>query len=257
MPVPELAGLTDVGRRHPWNEDAMALGAKPNAYVLVVCDGVSSARDSQRMAQLASELTRDRLMDLADTDPVEGMRLAIQAAHEALCAVPEPDSVEAVGPKSQAPGCTIVAAHVDAAHATIGWVGDSRAYGLHADRDELLTHDHSWFNEVVDSGAMSPAEAAQAPERNAITRCIGPLGQDEPGQVPEVDVVVCELDSGQLLLLCSDGLWKYASEPGELARLAQAAPSGMQPIDIARHLVEYANQCGGTDNITAAVLKVP
>ena len=87
-------------------------------------------------------------------------------------------------------------------------------------------HDHSWFNEVVDAGEMTPEQAAQAPDRNAITRCLGPLGQDDPGQMPEVDVVACQVEAGQMLLLCSDGLWKYASDPAQLAPLVCSEPTG-------------------------------
>jgi serine/threonine protein phosphatase PrpC len=100
---------------------------------------------------------------------------------------------------------------------------------------------------------MSVEDAARSPDRNAITRCLGPLGVDAPGQMPEVDVEGCDVATGEMLLLCSDGLWKYADEPAELAQLATAA----LPLDIARHMVTYANERGGSDNITAAVLRLP
>ena len=261
-PVPELAGLSDVGRHHPWNEDAMSLAAEVtdgvSTYILVVCDGVSSARDSQLMARLAAEVTRARLLEFAGTDAVDGMRDAILAAHRAICAAPDPDPDRTVARgKTQDPGCTIVAALVRTGCATIGWVGDSRAYRLADSGGEALTHDHSWFNDVVDSGVMTAEQALHSPQRNAITRCLGPLGVDGPGQEPKVDVVVCELSPGQMLLLCSDGLWKYAAEPADLARQTQELPADSLPLDLSRHLVGYANQCGGSDNITAAILKVP
>jgi serine/threonine protein phosphatase PrpC len=261
-PVPELAGLSDVGRHHPWNEDAMSLGAEvrdgQTTYVLVVCDGVSSARDSQLMARLGAEVTRARLLGFAGGNAEDSMREAILSAHHAICNAPDPDPDRTVARgKTQDPGCTIVAALVVSGRATIGWVGDSRAYRLAGAGGEALTHDHSWFNDVVDSGAMTAEEASHAPQRNAITRCLGPLGVDGPDQDPQVDVVGRDVASGQLLLLCSDGLWKYAAEPADLARLAQSPSEGGLPLDISRHLVSYANECGGTDNITAAILRVP
>jgi serine/threonine protein phosphatase PrpC len=261
-PVPELAGLSDVGRHHPWNEDALSLAADIRdgqpIYVMVVCDGVSSARDSQLMARLAADVTRARLLELTDGDPVDGMRQAILQAHRAICEAPDPDPDRTVARgKTQDPGCTIVAARIQAGQAAVGWVGDSRAYRLVGSGGDALTHDHSWFNDVVDAGIMTAEEAAHAPQRNAITRCLGPLGVDGPGQEPQVDVVACEMSPGQMLLLCSDGMWKYADEPADLARLAQALPESALPLDVSRHMVDYANQRGGSDNITAAILKVP
>jgi serine/threonine protein phosphatase PrpC len=268
-PLPTLGGVCDRGRRHPWNEDALSLGtevvgdpesASETVHVMVVCDGVSSARDSQRMAQVAAEVTRARLLESARSqlDPNLAMRQAIAAAHAAVCAVAAEDEAllkEDDPAKPQAPGCTIVAALVHGGRATVGWVGDSRAYRFAADAADLLTHDHSWFNEVVDSGSMSPEEAAQAPERNAITRCLGPLGVDGPDQVPEADVVACDVSPGQMLLCCSDGLWKYTADPAELGALVRdlAAKSPL-PLDISRQLIEFANARGGSDNITAAIL---
>jgi serine/threonine protein phosphatase PrpC len=261
-PAPELAGLSDVGRRHPWNEDALSLAAGVHdgqpVYILVVCDGVSSARDSQFMARLAADVTRDQLLKFEGNDPGDGMRQAILSAHRALCESrdPDPDRTVVRG-KVQDPGCAIVAARVHAGHATIGWVGDSRAYRLSGQGGAAVTHDHSWFNEVVDAGVMTPEEASQAPERNAIMRCLGPLGGNGPRQEPQVDVVDCALSSGQMLLLCSDGLWKYAAQPSDLARLVQLLPAIAPPLDVSRLMVDYANQCGGSDNITAAILKMP
>ena len=261
-PAPELAGLSDVGRRHQWNEDALSLAAAVHdgqaVYILVVCDGVSSARDSQYMARLAADVTRDRLLEFTGSDPVDGVRQAILAAHRAICESRDPDpNRTVVRGKAQEPGCTIVAARVHAGHATVGWVGDSRAYRLSGLGGVALTHDHSWFNDVVDSGVMTPEEASHAPERNAIMRSLGPLGVDRPGQEPQVDVIACEVSSGQILLLCSDGLWKYAPEAADLARLAHLLPASAPPLDISRLMVDYANQHGGSDNVTTAILKVP
>jgi serine/threonine protein phosphatase PrpC len=261
-PAPELGGVSDRGKRHGWNEDALALAAEDvgePVQVMVVCDGVSQARDSQRAAQVAAETTRACLLEAARTalDAKLAMHRAVQAAHEAICALPEAPDPTADAARSQAPGCTLVAALVRNGQATIGWVGDSRAYRLAPDLAQLLTHDHSWINEVVDSGEMTAAEAAASPNRNAITQAVGPLNFDDDGtaQPPKADVVSCDLLPGHMLLLCSDGLWKYAAEPQRLAELLGQQPRGTAPLNLSRHLVDFANTCGGTDNVTAAIYR--
>jgi serine/threonine protein phosphatase PrpC len=261
-PVPQLAGVTDRGQRHAWNEDALSLAAErldEPAYVAVVCDGVSQARGAQQAAQTAAEVTRGRLLEAAraNANPTAAMHQAILAAHVAVCALPDDEERIPDPAKDQPPGCTLVAALVRDGHATIGWVGDSRAYRLAPDLTQLLTHDHSWFNAVVDAGEMSPLEAAASPNCNAILRAVGPLNFDEgaPHQAPTADVVQCDLLPGHMLLLCSDGLWKYAPDAAELADLVGRAPRGAGPLELTRRLVEYANTRGGTDNVTAAILR--
>jgi len=261
-PVPELGGVTDRGKRHPWNEDALSLGAEILAepvHVLVVCDGVSQARNAQQSAQLAAEVARASLFESTSSniDTATAMRRAILAAHLAICTLPDDAQTRAEPTKNQAPGCTLVAALVRNGHATIGWVGDSRAYRFGPDLSQLLTHDHSWFNAVVDSGELTSAEAEASPNCSAILRAVGPLNYDD-GVVPEApaaDVVNCDLLPGHMLLLCTDGLWRYAPEPHELAGLVRRAPVEAGPLELSRRLVEYANARGGTDNITAAILR--
>jgi PPM family protein phosphatase len=262
-PVPELAGVTDKGKRHAWNEDAISLGADVHSapvHVLVVCDGVSQARNSQQAALVAAETARAYLLDASRdaTEPEHAMRDAIQAAHEAICALPDEPPERVSRTKTQPPGCTLVAALVRDGRATIGWVGDSRAYRFGPDLNQLLTHDHSWFNAVVESGEMTPEQAAASPEANAILRALGPLGYDDdaPDQPPSADVVSCDLLPGHMLLLCSDGLWKYAAEPRQLSDALGTREQRRRtgPLDLSRSLVQFANARGGTDNVTAAIL---
>jgi serine/threonine protein phosphatase PrpC len=261
-PVPELGGVTDRGQRHPCNEDALSLGAVVPAgsvHVLVVCDGVSQARSAQQSAQVAAEVARASLLESShqNIDTVRAMREAIQAAHIAVCAIPDNPPTRIDHTKSQSPGCTLVAALVRDGRATIGWVGDSRAYRFGPDLSQLLTHDHSWFNAVVDSGELSPEQAASSSNCSAILRAVGPLNydDDETPQAPVADIVSCDLLPGHMLLLCSDGLWRYASDPLELHGLLRESPPYAGPLELSRRLVEYANSCGGTDNITAAILR--
>jgi serine/threonine protein phosphatase PrpC len=258
--TPTFAGVTDRGKRHTCNEDALALADVPedtSAALLVVCDGVSSAQRadeaSDAAAQAACVVLRVAVQDavvrgLTEDSPAMReaiMEAAIAAAHEAACAISyDPDK-----PKDP-PGATVVAALVRGGTATLGWLGDSRAYWISPSSATLLTHDHSWVNAVVDAGEMNEEDALKAPEAHAITRCLGPLNDG----VPEPTIRTVALNGPGCLLLCTDGLWNYAPETDQLAALVRAA-SG-DALAVCRSLVEFALSKGGRDNITAALFAV-
>jgi serine/threonine protein phosphatase PrpC len=131
---------------------------------------------------------------------------------------------------------------------TVGWLGDSRAYWLPLSSDDsrALTTDDSWAADAVAAGLS--AEAAEAdPRSHSITRW---LGTDAPECVP--NIVHLELAGPGRLLLCSDGLWNYASAA---SAIAAAAPVDASAIEAARHLTDFARQAGGHDNITVVVIE--
>jgi serine/threonine protein phosphatase PrpC len=136
--------------------------------------------------------------------------------------------------------------------ATLGWVGDSRAYWIDDKTALPLTRDHSWQNEVVSAGEMTAEEAAKARNAHAITRWIGP---DATGAGPEF--ASQKLTGPGTLLLCTDGLWNYAATPQEMAALVHASQTpGSDALAVARSLVAYALERGGHDNITVVVLRM-
>ena len=251
VPAPGFAGVTDRGKRHAINEDALALANMPGAgSVLAVSDGVSSAQRSEEASEIGAQTVCTALeaaLRGKAADAGAAMRNAISAAHEAACTVPyDPDR-----PKDP-PGATLVAALVRDGFATLGWLGDSRAYWIGPAEFRLLTHDHSWVNAVVDAGEMPEEEALRAPEAHAITRCLGPLN----GDAPEPTIITIPMTAPGWLLLCSDGLWNYAPQTEQLAGLVRSAPAGSDGLAICRILVNYALSKGGRDNITVALLAI-
>ncbi len=245
--TPVFAGVTDRGKRHERNEDALALADMPEeagTAILVVCDGVSSAQRADEASDAAAQTVcaslREAVRD-GSQDSEAAMQAAILAAHHAASAVPyEPEQ-----PK-EPPGATLVAALVRGGTVTLGWLGDSRAYWIGETSAMLLTHDHSWVNAVVDAGEMTEKDALKAPEAHAITRCLGPLNDG----VPEPSIRTVPLGSGRLLL-CTDGLWNYAPGTDQLAGLVRAADG--DAVAVCRSLVEFALLKGGRDNITVAI----
>ncbi len=255
-PASWVAGVCDRGIRHHRNEDAMALAAAatPGGHaVLVVCDGVSSSKDSDVASLAASRAAREVLRaplpaglgvpESADAAAVKAFTAAAEAANTAVIAHTQPSSPN---PAS----CTFVAAVVAGDLVRHAHIGDSRAYLLpDAGDGRQLTLDHSMAQQLM-AGGMPRAQAENAPQAHSITRW---LGLDSEDHVPDVGSV--RVEGPGWLLVCSDGLWNYASEPAALA--AQVAATGSQdPAVIAAGLVEWAKAQGGHDNITVALARL-
>ena len=126
-------------------------------------------------------------------------------------------------------------------------VGDSRVYVLRDGSLEQLTHDHSWVEEQVRAGTMTPTAARQHPWRNVVTRALA------GGEDPEIDVVEFEPTPGARFLLCSDGLFTVVPHDTIARTLGQ---QGVSLETICQHLIDAANDAGGPDNITTLVLEI-
>ncbi len=255
-PAPWIAGVCDRGIRHARNEDAMALlaGADGSARgVLVVLDGVSHTDRSDEASLAGARAAREVLR----TPLPRGMgtpesRLsavtkvfadAVGAANAAVVAL-TPEGSE------HPPSATFVAAIVEGAVLSYANVGDSRAYWLPDGAPGVrLTVDDSGAQMQIDAG-MDRLEAETGPQGHAITRW---LGRDAPDLAPRVGERT--LDAAGWVLVCSDGLWNYASEPEAL--VAQIAAAGTtDPATLALALTEFANAQGGMDNITVALARI-
>jgi PPM family protein phosphatase len=251
---PTFAGVSDRGRSHHQNEDFFAIDQCAANQILVVCDGVSSSTAPQTASHAAAQAACQALRQSLTGDALitaDQMQAAIQQAQTAVASLPAAQSVDP-------PSSTIVAAIVQNGMATIGWLGDSRAYWIGTDRSQVLTTDHSWLNEQLSSSQITAADAHRNPNAHAITRWLGADAEVEPAQTMDFAI-----PGAGYLVLCSDGLWNYLSDADHLATLIAGGGdlAGNSPIDsdaptIAQRLVDYANAQGGKDNITVAVLSL-
>ncbi len=167
----------------------------------------------------------------------EMMRLAISAANT---------EVGAAAPGS---GTTLTCAMIIGDRLVIGHVGDSRAY-LRRTAEEgkpvtLLTRDHSLVHKLVEIGQLTEEEASVHPQRNMLYRAVG------QGEALDVDVMSYQLQSGDQLFLCSDGLWGEVPERAIWTIVDQSAT----PSEACLRLIQAANAAGGNDNITAILVK--
>jgi len=239
-----FAAVTDRGLRHPRNEDRCRIAEEQNRRILVLCDGVSSSAN----AHLAAEAACQAIMNSVSA----GATLAA-AVRDACQAVAELGNTIA----ETAPSTTLVAAIVEESTIQIAWMGDSRAYWIADSASDQLTADHSWLNETIAAGTISYAEASQSPSSHGITRWLG--ADAAPDMVPEFREF--HVPGPGWLLLCSDGLWNYAPQMEEIARLVfpkdqeGAAPFDTSALELCRRLVSFANDRGGQDNVSVALLR--
>ncbi|MFT3854030.1 MAG: protein phosphatase 2C domain-containing protein [Ilumatobacteraceae bacterium] len=258
QPAPWLAGVCDKGIVHARNEDAMALAATGDGGlgVLVVCDGVTTAPDSDRAALVAARAACAHLLAGGlSSDPDDPEAGVIDRSSTALIEAAAAANAAAVGVAhvlgnpAEPPSCTFVAAVVAGDVLTVGWCGDSRAYWLPDVGDGVqLSIDHSLGTEMIASG-IDRAAAEADPMSHTITRWLGADSLD-----PRPEVLSRRLDAPGWVLVCSDGLWNYASAPAELAGLITAT-GATDPVVVADHLVGWANEQGGHDNVTAALAR--
>jgi serine/threonine protein phosphatase PrpC len=148
------------------------------------------------------------------------------------------------------PACTIVAACVRGTEIGYGWVGDSRAYWVPVEGDAVqLTEDDSWATHAISLG-VDPQSAWNDPKAHAITAW---LGADAGTIRPRTGAFFAETPG--YLVLCSDGLWNYLTEPAAFADTVRAAlRDSADLLQAARRLVDFANAAGGSDNITVALV---
>lgn len=242
-----LVAISDRGRRHHHNEDSVALGNAPDhgAVVIVVCDGVSSTSGSAEASAAAATATRDHLIDGltagvgSEPDMAALLVDAVAAGQAGAAASPEPD----IAPMSDGPpSSTLVAVVARPAPVTTGdgepggielttaWVGDSRAYWIGPD----------------------DARSLSGPDHELGGSLVRWLGADSIDPTPDIETVTVT-DPGHLVV-CTDGLWRYATDPGELAELLRRLiMEGRSGSSLAEALVDHANELGGHDNITVAL----
>jgi serine/threonine protein phosphatase PrpC len=243
---------SDVGRKRKGNEDSLARNEEQHLYV--VADGMGGHAAGEVASRVAVEAIEEFValtggneeitwpFGLDETISYDGNRLktAIRHANRKV--------LEATRERSELEGMatTVAAVLVDDDVANIAHVGDSRIYLWSAGELRLLTSDHSWINEQVQSGVISAEQARSHPLRNVVTRALG--GRSEL----VVDVQSRRMERNDVLLLCSDGLTTMVPD-AEIARIL--AESDTDLAAAAQALVDAANERGGEDNITVLLVR--
>lgn len=243
----QAAGTTDIGLVRKNNEDNFGYDLRHGIFV--VCDGMGG----QQAGELASKIAVDTVLDYYRQDPSSadvgskfegvspravGLATAIQMANSAIHDAGARD-IRVAGM-----GSTIVAVAVEANLFSIANVGDSRIYLIRKSEVVQLTNDHSLVMEQVRRGLMTLEEAEQSKMQNVIVRALGTDDTVEP------DLADHEFVSGDVLLMCSDGLSRYVKED----KMAEAV--ALESLEQAcANLIEAAKTGGSDDNITCLLIR--
>jgi protein phosphatase len=229
-----IAVITDTGRKRRRNEDAYV--CEPPLFA--IADGMGGAQAGEVASRLAAAALRESGAAAGGEERVSDL---IQEANRRVYDRSSRD------PNTSGMGTTITVALVEDGQVAFGHVGDSRAYLIRSGRMEQITEDHSLVNELMKSGKLSPEEAEGHPQRSVITRA---LGTD-----PDVDVDTFTIDAqtGDLFLLCSDGLTDMLDE----SAIFELVERNRADMDAAlKALVKAANRSGGEDNITVVAFEI-
>ncbi len=240
----EYAGLSDIGRQRSSNQDRW--GADAEQRLFIVADGVARSTDGALAAHLVIELLPTYVArhlkpdDLDDSAAPESLGRAVAEFSDDFRAYAHTDS-RAAGATS-----TVVAVVIAGSRALVAHLGDSRAYLYRAQRLQRLTRDHTLLQDLIDAHEVDVEDADEHPARATVTRHVAMYPQALP------DAAAVDLQAGDRILLCSDGLHGVVDEPS----LAQILDSHHLPGDACAALIEAANRAGGPDNITAVVINI-
>ena len=243
----EFHALTDIGRVRAHNEDAIAVHARTG--LMLLADGMGGYSAGEVASTLAIEHIGAQMLPWLTSrkghqaTPEDVGAMLHDCAEQANHAILEAALAQ---PQYCGMGTTLIAGVFHQGWLILGHAGDSRGYRLRAGTLEQLTRDHSWLQEQIDAGRLTPAQAATSRQRNLITRALG--AQDHA----DLEITLLPIQPGDLYLLCSDGLIDRMThdELQELAR--QDAPLAER----ARHMVARANDLGGRDNISVVLAQV-
>jgi serine/threonine protein phosphatase PrpC len=246
----EMAQHTDSGLIRDHNED-MAV-AEPAAGLVILADGMGGYNAGEVASEIAVAEIRTmalRYLDIhgaEDTEELDDMlRAAVARAHEAIL------DTAAQRPECAGMGTTLVMGVFADGMATIAHVGDSRAYLWCDGKLRQLSRDHSLLQEQIEAGIVTPAEARISQSKNLVTRA---LGVEKISVEPEIRRF--EVHPGDCFMFCSDGLSDMVDDDQIAAVFAAADDSEVGALPrLAEALVTAANDHGGRDNVTVALVR--
>jgi serine/threonine protein phosphatase PrpC len=241
----EFHGATDTGRARSNNEDSVAIDEP--SLLAVLADGMGGYNAGEVASSMATEFIKAELgrwlseasANASDADVRRAMDICVDNANRAIF------NAANSNPQYAGMGTTLVVAVFRDGRLLMGHVGDSRGYRLRGGKFAQITHDHSLLQEQIDSGLITPEQAATSTNKNLVTRAVG---------VEDTVLLETHLHDvlpGDLYLLCSDGLSDMLDDDS----IAKLMASSEALPDVADALIQAANDAGGRDNISVVLAR--
>ncbi len=250
-PLWESAALTDVGKVRDHNEDYYVM--RPELGLFMVCDGMGGHSAGEVASELAGQIT-SQFFERIRRDPdgtwpfkidaalgEEGSRLPVALRH----ANDKIREVAAKDARKANMGTTAVAAFLHGDHSYVAHAGDSRAYLFRGGKIWPVTADHSLLGDFIRQKHPSQEEIDAFPYKNVISRALGPAAD------VKVDAALLDMQPGDVILLCCDGLHGLVRDP----EMAQILSDEQDLQGACKKLVDKANSAGGVDNITVVLIR--
>jgi PPM family protein phosphatase len=247
-PGVDVAGQSDVGCQRENNEDSYLYWEpvddeefKRKGRLAIIADGMGGHEGGSEASRLAVETVREVYDSAFQADPEASLIESFAAAHAKIREYADRY------PAFHGMGTTCTALVLRGRQLYFAHVGDSRLYLVRNRIMQRLTRDHSYVGRLVESGLVRPEDAEKHPQRHILTAALGAgievsIDAAEPG---------LEVEQGDHLLLCTDGLWSVVRDEE-----IEAAVSGSAPAECCASLIRRARERGGPDNITLQVLRV-
>ena len=240
--------MSDIGCQRDNNEDRYAYW-EPDAdeefarkgRLAVVADGMGGHEGGQEASRIAVEAIEEIFAETSGADPQSLLVNGFQIAHERILEYAE-GHPELHGMGTTATAIAILGNQLYYAH-----VGDSRLYLVRGQSISRLTNDHSYVGRLVQNGVISSEEAETHPQRHILTAALGAGAETSP-DTPQHPIA---LQKGDVLVLCTDGLWSLLTEDE-----IQSAVAGHELPEACQAMVKMTKDRGGPDNITVQLIRV-
>ncbi len=247
-PGVELAGMSDIGCQRENNEDQYAYWEPADdeefarkGRLAMVADGMGGHEGGQEASRIAVETIREVFAETPGGDPQSLLVTGFLTAHERILRYAE-GHPELHGMGTTATAIALVNHELFYAH-----IGDSRLYLVRGANISRVTHDHSYVGRLVENGIISSEEAETHPQRHILTAALG-AGEEISPETPPQPIA---LEKGDVLVLCTDGLWSLLSE-----HEIQNVVAGAELPEACHALIKMTKDRGGPDNITLQLLRV-
>jgi serine/threonine protein phosphatase PrpC len=237
---------TEAAGRSTNEDNGCILNLKENGLLMCVCDGMGGTAAGEIASSIAVNAVKERFSQMPQNalqEPTKYLEQSVVCADYAIKLYSE-KHLETMGM-----GSTIVLAWILNGEVFLAWCGDSRAYRYNSSLGlERLTHDHSLVQTWVDNGTITEKEAFNHPQSNIITRSLG-----NPESEAQPENAIFSLYNGDVIMLCSDGLWGTLRDD-EIEQLLEKSDGEIGQIE--ETLWQNSKNVGWHDNVTTAITKI-